>query len=494
MRNILFLVVFTFFLTEANGQYTLNLKGKYKKKGQAIELFEIRSNDQNNGVAMLKVNGKEESVSMNNLKDIEFEINNASDFWQNQAIKREVYDNLIKYGPQYDIRSECEEDALSYLSQIEENSSVFDDNYFENYLYTIIYKLYPGTLNDGRPGIINFKIIKDVAPNAWIFPNGSLIITTGLLTSIDSEEELIGVISHEVAHFVLDHSIININKKVKRQKSAEFWAALATGMAAASEVYMVSKNSYYSSGALTVGTAILSQSVASQIIERLGLSYSQEQEKEADECAVELMKFVNIDPTALSSALTKIKQYCILTGNYMALSGQGTHPALDDRIKAIGVPKIFKSISYDKMISFVTSFNAIIEFNNKHFNACQNLVNRNINSGVPTEDDYLLKAMTNLCLYDNIEKNNEALELINKAKSLNVAPNLNMSKQEALVLIRMGKINEAISALESYRKIIQDQYVKIDNIRNEGVWKSTKYYLDDEKQWTSKMIYKVKNL
>lgn len=494
MKNLLLLITLLLILNNANGQYTLNLKGKYIKKGRPVELLEIRRTDQGTGRAMVIINGKEDDINLKDLKDIEFDVHNSYEFWQNQAIKHDVYENLLRYGTQYDLRHDGEEDALKYLNQIEENSSVFDDSYLENYLYTILYKLYPGTLNDGRPGIVNFKIVKDVAPNAFIFPNGTLIITTGLLTTINSEDELVAVISHEVAHFVLDHSIKNINQAVKRQKSAEFWAALATGLAAATDIYAASKNPYYSPGALTYGTAVLSYTIASQITERLGMKYSRDQEKEADQCAVELMKFMKVDPTALSSTLSKIKQYCVLTGNYLALSGDGTHPALEERIKEIGVPKIFKSNSYDKMISFVTSFNAISEFNNRHFIACQSLVNRNINSGVPTEDDYLLKAMTNLCLFDNIEKNNEALELINKAKALNVAPNLNIFKQEALVYIRMGKTVEAVASLESYKGNIIDQYNKIENIKNEAIWRATKYYLNDERIWASKMIYKTKNM
>jgi predicted Zn-dependent protease len=494
MKHIYFIVVFSLIFISVNGQFTLNLKGKYTKKGQPVELVEIRATDQNSGKAILKTNGKEEANSMSDLKDIDFIVTNSLEFWQNQAIKHEVYDNLLKHGGQYDLRKECEDEALNYLAKIERSNLVFNDDYFENYIYSVIYKLYPGTLNDGRPGVVNIKIIKDLEPNAFIYPNGTLVLSTGLISSFNSEEELIAVISHEVAHFVLDHTVININKAIKRQKSAEFWTALATGLAASADIYAASKNPYYTPGALTIGTAILSSTIASQVIERLGMKYSQDQEKEADECAVELLKFNKIDPLALSSALSKIKKYCLLTGNYMALSGGGTHPSLNDRIKTIGSPKNFNSSSYDKMVSFITSYNAIIEYNNKHFKACQSLVNRNIEAGVPTEDDYLLKAMTNLCLFDNIEKNSEALELIKKAKSLNVSPNININKQEALVLIRLGQKNDAIAALESYMINVKELQSTADKILNQNTWSATQDFVEIEKDWTSKMIYKVKSL
>ena len=156
----------------------------------------------------------------------------------------------------------------------------------------------------------------------------------------------------------------------------------------------------------------------------------------------------------------------------------------------MGVPKQFKSSDYDKLISFVNTTNAIIEYNNKHFDVCQNLVDRNINANVATEDDYILKAMTNLYLYDNPEKNAESLELINKAKTLNVVPPLNMHKQEALVLIRLNKYSEANIALEEYYKKLEQEYNRVENY----FWILAMQYIENELEWTAKMIHKVNNI
>lgn len=498
MKRITLILVFVFCCILLNAQITLGLKGK-DSKGKNIESIEF-INDQPEGSVMFSwkaqynFDGKREVSSISRLKNFKFQINNLTDFWQNQCIHREVYESLFKNGPQYGLRQDLEIEILNYLEKMENNNLFFEDNYLENYLYSLVYKIYPGTINDGRPGIINVKIELDPSPNAYICPNGTMIISTGLLSTINSEQELIGVISHEVSHFVLDHSIININKAIKRQKSAEFWAGFATVLAAAAEGYTASQNQYYVPGALTYSTAVLSFTIASQVSERLGLKYSRDQETEADICAIELMKFINVDSTSLSSALTKIKSYCILKGDYLALSGEGTHPNIDDRIKRIGNPKTFFSSTYDKMISFVNSQNAIYEFNSKHFKACQNLIDRNIAAGVPTEDDYILKAMTNLCLYDNVEKNTEALELINKAKSLNIAPTINLYKQEGLILTRLKKNQEAVKAFETYANSIKQEYLNLEQIKNEYSWAASKIYLDSQTEWTSKMIYKVKNL
>ena len=119
-----------------------------------------------------------------------------------------------------------------------------------------------------------------------------MFISTGLLSTLKSEEELLGVIAHEISHFVLDHSMININKAIERRKKAEFWAAFATGVAAAAEGYSAASTGYYSGGTLTMSTAILAYSIASEVLDRLGLEYSREQESKADESAKELMKLI----------------------------------------------------------------------------------------------------------------------------------------------------------------------------------------------------------
>jgi Zn-dependent protease with chaperone function len=490
MKAVLLILVSLSFFSQTNAQFTINLRGEDPKTGKSLEFVEINITQE--GIASTRVLKDDEikNVSFNEIKKIKFTINTVRDFWINQAIVNEVYESLIKYGPQYALRKEWEEEALQYLDKLEQANLVFNDSYLENYIYSLSYKLYPASLNDGRPGLVNVKIMLDSDPNAFIFPNGTLIITTGLLSTINSEIELIGVLAHEISHFVLDHSTINLNKAIQRQKTAEFWAAFATGLAAAAEIYTASHNEYYVPGALTYNTAILSFTIASAFTERLGLKYSREQEMAADRCAVELMKYLKVDPAALASALSKIRDYCLINGNYFALTGEGTHPSLKQRIDAIGAPILFKSISYDKTISFVNSKNAIIEFNDKHFNACQKLVDRNILAGIPTEEDYVLKAMTNLCLYDTDAINNENLDLINKAKKLNVVPTLNMNKQEALVLIRLKRYSDAISALETYKDNLNQEYQRIEKYS----WFSTMQYLEEEKNWTAKMIYKVKNL
>ncbi len=495
--TLIFLIASVPFLTM--GQLSFDLKGTVIEKissnlseGSNVNLKSIDKYESGFYYALIICNDKEEFVDIKKLDNISFKPLNLKDFWQKQALNHGVYKNITKNGIQYKLRKELEEEALDYINYTETNNMIFKDSYLVSYLYALSYKIYPILIEDGRPGILNVKILKSIVPNAFIFPNGTMFITTGLLSTINSEEELIGIMAHEISHFVLDHSIININEVEQRRKRAEFWAAFATGVAAATDIYISANNDYYAPGAITMGTAILAYSIASELNERMGLKYSREQEMEADQCATELMKYIKIDPTALSSALMKIKNYSILNGNYLALTGQGTHPALDARINSIGQPTTkFNDSDYDKTISFVNSFNAIIELNNHHLQACSNLVNRNIKSNIATEDDYVLLAMVTTFMFDNEIKNKEALDYINIAKSLNIFPSINIPKQEAIILIRLGKFEEAKNSLKKYLSALENEQLNLINIKNTREWSYVNNYLFNENEWTVKMIYKV---
>lgn len=497
----IFLIALFPFITMA--QITLELSGIVNKKisssldeGTAVTIKSIDKDEYGFYKASVFLTGTvKELVDLNKLERISFTPSNQKEFWQNQALKHGTYTNITKKGTQYKLRKELEEEAIDYIKYTENNNMIFKDSYLESYLYALAYKIYPTRIEDGRPGILNIKILKSTIPNAFIFPNGTMFLSTGLLSTINSEEELIGIMAHEISHFVLDHSIININKAEQRRKRAEFWAAFATGVAAAADVYTAANNEYYAPGTITMGTAILAYSIASELNQRMGLEYSREQEMEADECAANLMKYINIDPTALSSALLKIKDYSILNGNYLALTGTGTHPAIDDRIQKIGnQKKDFNSSDYDKTISFVNSFNAIVQLNNHHLQSCSNLVNRNINAGIATEDDYILLAMVTTFMYDNKEKNDEALSYINKAKTLDISPSINIHKQEAIILIRLENYDAAKTVLNKYLDSLASEQSKLEYIKNTREWSYANNFIYNEKEWTVKMINKVSKM
>ena len=59
-----------------------------------------------------------------------------------------------------------------------------------------------------------FYVVKEQTPNAFAIPGGHIFVTSGLIQFVDTEDELAGVIGHEIAHSVLRH----IDKAMDRAK------------------------------------------------------------------------------------------------------------------------------------------------------------------------------------------------------------------------------------------------------------------------------------
>ena len=158
---------------------------------------------------------------------------------------------------------------------------------------------------------LNFKVYKTKEVNAFACADGSVRVFSSLM-DIMSDDELLGVIGHEIGH-VAHHD------SKKGFKQALLSSALRDGLA---------------SGGGTV--AMLSQSQLGDLGEALAsANYSQKQEKDADDYGYEFLRSHGKNPTAMALSFKKLK----------AIEGSGaenrgpinqlfsSHPDLDDRIQ-----------------------------------------------------------------------------------------------------------------------------------------------------------------
>ena len=65
-----------------------------------------------------------------------------------------------------------------------------------------------------HPFSFMFKIVDSPIPNAFALPGGYVYITRGLLALSNSEDELAGVLGHEISHVLERHSIQHIKKSI----------------------------------------------------------------------------------------------------------------------------------------------------------------------------------------------------------------------------------------------------------------------------------------
>jgi predicted Zn-dependent protease len=127
-----------------------------------------------------------------------------------------------------------------------------------------------------------FGVIQSDSVNAFAMPGGYVLVSTGLLKSLETEDELAFVIAHEVAHVARRHHY----QVVQRQRLAE---QASKGLQALSQ---------------DSDTAKLAQA-SGQIYAR-GLDKGAE--FEADRLGVEYMTKVGYDPAAALSVLEKLQR------------------------------------------------------------------------------------------------------------------------------------------------------------------------------------------
>ena len=482
--------------------YGINLNAVVKSnyegmaKGDNVVLTKLMCEeclDPNIGLKLLytvKIGDKEIKVKNKIEKKLDFQYKDVQDIWDSEIICNVLYE-LGKYGIQEKMRLEMEEDALEYIYKVRSSGLEFKDPYLENYIYGLIAQIAPSTFIDGRPCSINIVIIDDPSMNAGMFPNGTLSINTGLIAGLHTEDELVAVLSHEIAHFVLDHSVQNINKVKERKKRAEFWAALATGVVAVTEGVAAATSSYYIPGAATMATAAMASSIANEVIEHLGMDYYHEQENEADELSQKVLQCTGRDINALANAFARMKENMKRERSSMMYFNSFSHPALVNRIEKIGNPDLsIKDKEFEKMVSFAVSSAARMKYEDRRFGQVLPLVTQNIDNGVATTIDYILKANCLLALKNDENSNKEALSYVNKAKEIDPT-NINIYKTEILVTLRLGKKDEALSLLKGYKEKLSNGYENYKDLIGSKFWESYFNFATEEIDWSNRMILKL---
>lgn len=501
-RQILFLLNLFVVLVVNAQTYVVDLNAtvlkdyKQLKKGSDINISRVVHNVGVNQYGSLEekyyiVVGRDTIPINDKIGDrFEFKYKNAQDLWDAEIITN-VLVELQKKGIQEDLRKEMEEDALNYINKQKGYGMVFNDPYLENYIYGLIAKIAPENLIDCRPGNVNILLLDSHEMNACMFSNGTMVVNVGMLASLHSEDELVAVLAHEIAHFVLDHSVQNVNMATARKKRAEFWAALATGLTAVAEGVVASKNNYYVPGAATLGMAALSSSVARQIVDRLGMRYNGEQEKEADKIAVKILELLGYDKNALSTALNNMKDNMVIERSNAMYFQTYSHPALINRIFNAGIPQKGSDSDFEQKISFAVTGTARMKFEDRRFRLVLPLVNQNIYNDVATSEDYILKAHCLLALNNDSQTNLEVLELVNIAKSLDES-NINIYKVEILANLRLERYLVAQELLTGYVQQLNQMELSLDKIESDITWDANYKFIVSERDWANRMNVKVK--
>lgn len=150
-------------------------------------------------------------------------------------------------------------------------------------------------------------------PNAFALPGGYVYVTRGLLVLVNSEDELAGVLGHEIGHVAARHSVQQVSR------AAPF--GILTGIAA--------------------GVTGLASPLLGQVVGGIGglasglvlAPFNRDQEREADRIGQQLSAASGWDPAAMSSFLMTLEREEGLRGNRLRqFDFLATHPSTPERV------------------------------------------------------------------------------------------------------------------------------------------------------------------
>ncbi len=158
----------------------------------------------------------------------------------------------------------------------------------------------------------HFFVVKSDQFNAFAAPSGLIFFYTGLIKKMKNEDELLGVLAHEIGHAVSRHISSRMAKqgKITAASLVLALASLALG------------NPALTQGMLT-GSMAASQTIA--------LSFSRQDEEQSDRLSVDWMRAMHRNPKAMEGMLQTMRRITRYRSNELP-AYLLTHPNPEDRL------------------------------------------------------------------------------------------------------------------------------------------------------------------
>ncbi|MDR2428738.1 MAG: M48 family metalloprotease [Candidatus Margulisbacteria bacterium] len=196
-----------------------------------------------------------------------------------------------------------------YHPQLVAQYGEYADQNLHNYVQDIVNRLGDAS---HRPDL-NYRVTLLDTPeiNAFAIPGGRVYVCRGLLIYINSEAELAGVMGHEIGHVTAKHSV----QQMSKQQGLDFGLLLGA-------LFLAKDSEQNAQNFLDLGGAVSNLAM---------LSYSREDEMEADRLGLEYAHKAGFSPLGIEQVM---KMFERLSGKQSGLSLMlSSHPTSETRSK-----------------------------------------------------------------------------------------------------------------------------------------------------------------
>lgn len=196
-------------------------------------------------------------------------------------------------------------DGKDYM--IQQSGGLYADEKVQNYVKLLGHKIVEQSTAKKTPYQFNFHVLADPnTVNAFALPGGQIFITMGLLKRLENEDQIAGVLGHEIGHVVARHSAEQMAKQ-----------QLTQGLVGAATV---------------AGGDYSSAQYAQMIAQMVNLKYGRGDELEADDLGVRFMLETGYNPEQLIGVMKILEQ---ASGGSRQPEFTSTHPSPANRIQHI---------------------------------------------------------------------------------------------------------------------------------------------------------------
>ncbi len=209
--------------------------------------------------------------------------------------------------------SEEEEMSREFMRVVSRRFRIIRDPMIQEYINGIGQKIL--STMPPQPFEYRFFVIKQEVYNAFAGPGGNIFINSGLIEDMESEDELAGIIAHEIIHVSSRH----ISQKIER--SSKIGLATLAGMVAG--IFLGVAGAGAAANAISVGSMAAGKSA--------GLAYSRQDEMQADELGIRHLTDAGYSGAGLLHALKRIRDAQWFSSEDIPTYLM-THPAVEDRI------------------------------------------------------------------------------------------------------------------------------------------------------------------
>lgn len=201
--------------------------------------------------------------------------------------------------------------SQAYL-QIRSRMDVLDDPLVNEYVSGLGYRLASQTAEPGTD--YTFFVVAESTVNAFAIPGGYIGIHSGLLTTTRAENELAGVLAHEIAHVTQDH-IARIIEDMQRLSLPVLLGMLGVIAAAGGDADVAQ-------AAVIGGQAALMQRQ---------INFTRSHEAEADRIGIQTLAQAGFDPDGMAQFFHRMDRVNLAYGKGPS-EFLRTHPVTSNRI------------------------------------------------------------------------------------------------------------------------------------------------------------------